>query len=269
MRALKRMNMRLHKEGRWEAYKLFREEVRRLLPHIAPELDPDHFTWRIASFRFKPLDGTPHEVSLSPQIEKFLTGAPLPMLEQVLPLPPATPAPPVEVVDDDGPYLDGTIGTRDEPNEPKYTPESLGIPQPPTAKTADGRTWTVYESGTGKETIVRKLNINHDWDELRKLIDRTKRCKPYDMIMWVFEHMDDAPQEIDPEDVPSRGVLSYLKLCQDNPTAKTDFMTKIYPKSIPDKKQLEHESKQSDDGRPQLRLIAQLDEEFAKEESAA
>jgi hypothetical protein len=75
--------------------------------------------------------------------------------------------------------------------------------------------------------------------------------------------MGTPPELIDPEDVPSAGTLKYLQDWQDTPTVRADFMKGLYAKTIPDKKQLEHEGKQRDDGRPQLRLLDQFDQEFA------
>jgi hypothetical protein len=66
----------------------------------------------------------------------------------------------------------------------KYTPAMLGLPEPPTFNGQDGgkKGWIRHENGNGKQAIASKLNRQEAWDNLIAAVDRSKRCKPYDMI---------------------------------------------------------------------------------------
>jgi hypothetical protein len=255
-REYSKVNKRLHAEGRWDAYVYHREAVKRLLPQLLPDCDPVALGWRVASFRFPPLDGSQHEVPMTDEIHAALTGCPLPMTEHVPP--PPAPAPPADGEDEF--YLDG------DPDAGKYTPASLGLPEPEKMR-KDGKGPFIYhEQGFQHKLLVKKLDYAEDWDKLFASIDYSKRCKPFDMIQWVFEHMGLPPNVIDPADVPSPGTLHYLKLCKDNPSSVgADFMKNLFPKTIPDKKQLEHDAKQRDDGRQVLNKLDAFDAEFEGE----
>jgi hypothetical protein len=253
---------RLKDEKRHEAFKLQRDHIKKMIgPQFRDEVIIRNLGWRVAAFHFPPLDGRVVEVPLTDQIEAIL---------EVIPPPNgiirAAPVEVVEEVYDDEPYLDGTVGAREITGPDAH--KKLGLPEP--KKSADGKL-TYHENGSHPDNLKAAFKFKDTWDELARSVDRTKRCKPFDMIQWVFENAGVPVDLIDPADVPSSGALNYLRRIKNDDGVYDSFMEKLYSKTIPDKRQLEHEGKQRDDGRPQLRLLDAFDEEFAglEQEGAA
>lgn len=256
---LTRLKARLHKEGRWKEFLLLRESIKPTI--IDNGLQIKHAN-RLASFAFQPLDGSPHEFERNPWFEKFL---PLVGIDPDAHLVVKLPNEPI--VHPDGEtefFLDGEQWT-DPPAD------QVTIEPPPLPKLENSDNWIKYDRGIRKVATAMAASAadkRQAFEQLFEAVDRKKRCKPYDMVQWVFEYAGINPAAITPEEVPSAGALKYLQLCQENPSAYAEFMKSLYSKTIPDKRQLEHEARQRDDGQTQLRLLDSFDEQFASEHVA-
>lgn len=232
---------RIHSERRWEQYIAHREAIKKMLVDNGLSIN---LAWRVASFSFQPLNGNPHEIPLTDEIAAILKGA------GVL----------------DAPKKSEPVVER-EIADPLADLPSTDVPElePPPLETIPNspHNWKKYEQGIG--TGAKAVNEKREcWAKLAASIDRKKRCKPYEVVQWIFEYAGIPPELISSDEVPSAGALRYLQLCQEQTAVYAEFIRSLYAKTIPDKKQMEHEAKQRDDGRPQLRMLDAFDEELAK-----
>lgn len=268
--AIKRqLNARLHSEKRWHEYLVHRESIKKTLIDAGLGIN---MAWQVASFRFQPLNGDEHEVPLTGELQTILDSIEGGTIDLAAPVDPASPALPAspDAAFDDSYFIDG------DPDAPAAPPAPPATEPPPTDDKLtppplpmNGK-WVKYEQGLGegaKKVVAEKLTKEQAFDRLFEQVDRKKRCRPHDMISWVFEYMDVPPQMITPEEVPSRGALGYLKRCQTRSTVGDDFFKGMFPKIVPDKKELAHEAKQRDDGRKQFRMLDAFDAEFAGKEA--
>ncbi len=190
---------------------------------------------------------------MTEQIRQIMSGCPFPVVP--------TAKKEDEPIDENDPYLDGTMLVRELT---KDDAAKLGLPEPPIQPEG---TFVYHEQGFSPDAVATLLNKEEVWRKLFESIDYSKRAKPHDVINFVFEFMGVPPHRIDPENVPSAGALQYLKDCQDDPATRSEYRKNVYPKIIPDKKQLEHEGKQRDDGRQFLSRLDSFDAEFEEEEA--
>lgn len=197
-------NQRIAAEGRFEQYAAVREELKR-------NSVSDRLAWRIASQLFPPLNGSPHEVSLTPE-EQAACDAALAELK-------------VE-------KLDGTTGVVAPPPPPKM--EKSGF---------------THYAKSAKAAAEGSAEWHKHWTELAKKVDATKQANAHESILWVLANCLIPPDELTPEQIPDRGTLTMMKWVQSNPANLSEFMRTLFAKTIPDKKQLEFESRRRDDGR--------------------
>lgn len=261
-----RLEARLRKEGRWEHFKHLRESIKPTL--VQADMDIS-WAWRVASFAFQPPDGSPHEIERTPTIDNLLIATGIDPNAQIIVRLPGESTP--DSADDDF-YLDGDPEALSFQEPPEPAAPVVVLEPPPLPRSKSDENFVIYTKGLkkgAKELAVTAAGKRTAFEGLFESVDRKKRCKPYDMVQWVFEYAGINPAAIAPEEVPSAGALKYLQLIQENPAAYADFMKSLYAKTIPDKKQMEHEAKQRDDGRTQLRLLDAFDEEFESRSGVA
>lgn len=90
-------------------------------------------------------------------------------------------------------------------------------------------------------------NVDADMDPVRDLT-------------WIYNHV--AIRDVSPSEAPSPGAYAHLKFIQKNDDNMVDFFTKVYPRIIPSKSQIENLGKFNDDGRSNLDLLSQLQAEI-------
>jgi hypothetical protein len=104
------------------------------------------------------------------------------------------------------------------------------------------------------EKIVKAKEASvNAWLRLIKQIDPDKSCGAVQSVQWIYDNAGTSPDEIDPDKVPSRGALTHLKHVQSGGYA--DFIAMCWNKTIPNKNQLDYESRFNDDGRKQFGLL--------------
>lgn len=75
-------------------------------------------------------------------------------------------------------------------------------------------------------------------------------------LTWIYNNI--AVRDVKPSDAPSPGAYAHLKFVQQNEENKVDFFTKVYPRIIPAKSQVENLSKFNDDNRATFDLLGRL-----------
>ena len=78
-------------------------------------------------------------------------------------------------------------------------------------------------------------------------------------LTWIYNNI--CIRDVRPEDAPSPGAFAHLKFVQENNDNKIDFLTKVYPRIIPAKSQVENLSKFNDDNRATFDLLDRLSRE--------
>lgn len=255
-----RLRNRLEHEGRLQAFKEFRESIRGVL--VANGI-PENSVWRVAALLFPPLDGSPHEVDCPDHYVQIADALGLFGTSQ-------KPAGPSKIPEQNLNLLDTDTA---EPREEDFAisgeswSESPAAPLPPQPSLPPAPPLIIARPAVahGVQTAAMTAKSQRDaaFSDLFERVDRKKRCKPYDMVQWVFEHAGINPGSLDPGEVPSAGALRYLQLVQESNVAYAEFMKTLYSKTIPDKRQLDYEAKQREDGTAQLKLLDQFDAEFA------
>lgn len=250
-------NQRLHAERRWNEYVQVRETSKFALADAGVELQQ---VWRVVSFLFQPLDGSTHEIPLTDDIARILkeTG----ILEGKLVARPPAPEPAEPAASDDEFFLDGDADRPVEAIAPAPVSSAAELVPPELPKLENSRgNWVKYEQALtkGGANVADKRKLRAI---LMAKIDRKKRCKPLDMIQFIFEYMGVPIELLDASEVPSAGALNYLFMCQDNPTTAAEFMKSLYPKSIPDKKQMEFESRRRSGSDRLTRKLDEFDAEW-------
>jgi len=75
-------------------------------------------------------------------------------------------------------------------------------------------------------------------------------------LTWIYNNI--AIRDVKPADAPSAGAYAHLKFIQKKDANMVDFFTKVYPRIIPSKSQIENLSKFNDDGREHTELLDRL-----------
>jgi len=86
--------------------------------------------------------------------------------------------------------------------------------------------------------------------------DFDAEIEPIRDLTWIYNHI--AVMDVKPEDAPSPGAFAHLKFIQKNQVNQVDFFTKVYPRIIPSKSQIETLNKFNDDGRSDIDLLDRL-----------
>ncbi len=117
------------------------------------------------------------------------------------------------------------------------------------------------------EKIVKAKEASvNAWITLIKQVDPDKSCGAVQSVQWIYDNAGTSPDEIDPDNVPSRGALVHLKHVQSGGYA--DFIAVCWNKTIPNKNQLDYESRFNDDGRKQFSLLDAFMESLAEQGSS-
>lgn len=106
------------------------------------------------------------------------------------------------------------------------------------------------------------------WQKIIDQLDPAKGCPPREEIEWVHNNVLTPPEEIEVVNVPSRGAVATLILVQSSAERNWDFTKNIWTLIVPAKGQLEVDSRFNDDGRVQLALLDQFDEQVNNAASA-
>ena len=129
----------------------------------------------------------------------------------------------------------------------------------PSASTdADVATW--------KNFAKPQVEIVNEWPEywprLAREIGTKRTADPAKVVAWVFNNAGTPPSMIDPAGVPSLGALRYLRLVQSSDTAYQKFLDNNWSKTMPDKREMEFQSRSQGDCSEQLELLRRFDQEF-------
>jgi len=82
-------------------------------------------------------------------------------------------------------------------------------------------------------------------------------------ITWIYNNL--AVKDVEPSDAPSPGAYAQLKFIQSDDSNLVDFFTKVYPRLIPSKSQVENLTKFNDDGREHFELLDKLSGEVGSD----
>ncbi len=148
--------------------------------------------------------------------------------------------------------------------------DQLGDASPPIEP--EDTSWMMYTRASGSSTVEKAAVLakrDEVWARLAHAIDRTKRCPILETAEWVYHYVGIPPELIKPEEVPSPGALWHLRAVQESPAAYQEFLKSWMVKTIPDKRQLEFESKRNQGSLKVFRNLDQFDEQFAEEEATA
>jgi len=81
-------------------------------------------------------------------------------------------------------------------------------------------------------------------------------------LTWIYNNI--GVKNVKPSEAPSPGAYAHLKFIQQNDANMVDFFTKVYPRIIPSKSQIESLNKFNDDGRDHLAILDRLAAEMGK-----
>ena len=113
--------------------------------------------------------------------------------------------------------------------------------------------------------FVPKVDETSDKPEMYELSEFGDKAAasldPIGDLTWIYNNL--AILDVGPEDAPSPGAFAYLKWVQRSEENRIDFFTKVYPRIIPSKSQIENMGKFHDDGRSNFRILEQLSAEAA------
>lgn len=79
---------------------------------------------------------------------------------------------------------------------------------------------------------------------------------PITDLTWIYNHL--AVKGVKPGDAPNPGVYAHLRFIQKTQENMADFFTKVYPRIIPSKSDVEDKSKFRDDGRENFELLERV-----------
>jgi hypothetical protein len=261
-------NKRLYAEGRWDEYFRYREG----LVHDAtqagiPAKDIRRVAWKIAAQNFPPLDGSPHEIVLHGELEKFngLMAGKVATPASLSEPPPKQPTilPVVKKIARKRFSFKTAPQKEEPPKEPPKEAEPEDVAPPPLPKLPSrGGGWTDY----GDIAVNGLKDITKTWASLRAHVELARNASAMQVINWVFKNADSQPDEIDAASVPDRGALRLLRWVQASDNNYGDFMRTNWVKCIPDKRVLEWESNFADDGRKQLQMLEDFERTFGIDE---
>jgi hypothetical protein len=180
---------------------------------------------RIAAFPFPPKDGTEPEILHDPLYSEIQAK----WMNKSYPLPP-----------DFETFKNGATNFREQ-KEP--TPEA-------------------------KAEVEKVKKAPQDWSQRWKKLASAVEVANADLVeevQWVGAHRWTDPEDIDPATVPSKAAVCKLSAIQESSANYIEFLRTFESKLLPDRKQIEHQSKWKDDGRS-LELINDL---LENEESSA
>lgn len=263
---------RLHIEKRREEFIVFREALREAVNgHIR-----DQDLWRIASFKFPPLDGSPHEIPMTPQLESLIQGTDLERALRDLKydLPPAESTEPATIPmqppSEDDFWLDGDL------QEPPASPPEQPLPQP-TAPVHPKPAPSINPAAdllaqqlakNAQQQAKAKVKDDEVWEALAAAVDRKKRAPILETAEWIYHNIGTPLPLIDPAEIPSAGALSHLRTLRENKAAYLEFLKTWMVKTIPDKKQMDFEAKRNLGSVKVLSNLDAFDEQFAAEHTA-
>jgi len=151
----------------------------------------------------------------------------------------------VECTDDTG-YIDHRLATRiaekriDTYLLRKSKGEPISLPEPPGVKEEKER------AAKAEDAFLRDRSEFGEDVEIDPIRDLT----------WIYNNI--AIRDVKPADAPSAGAYAHLKFIQNSNDNKVDFFTKVYPRIIPSKSQVENLTKFNDDGRANLDLLDRI-----------
>jgi hypothetical protein len=231
-------NKRIHRERRWDEWINHREQVKKLPAYKGVKAG---IIWQVASFEFQPLDGSPHEIPRTPEIAK---------------------------------YLDNTsraeVAAELGADEPAAAPiaDTAPVIEAPPIPTKGNAGWKVYArnlSNNATNAAASATKRDEVWAKLAYEVDRTKRCAILEAADWIYQNMGTPPELLTAGEVPSPGALWHLRDLQENVSTRQDFLRTWMVKTIPDKRQMEFESKRNQGSTKIFGILDQFDEQFAEE----
>jgi len=124
-------------------------------------------------------------------------------------------------------------------------------------KLAAGKEATLPVIDICANKIEEDDSMFHNISEFGELADA--EMNPVRDLTWIYNNI--AVKDVKPSSAPSPGAFAHLKFIQDSDTNRVDFFTKVYPRIIPSKTQIENMTKNHDDGRSTSDLLDRLQAE--------
>lgn len=181
---------------------------------------PDHVAWRVICNLMPPLDGSPPEARVTADIQPIIT-----KYIDNLPEIPEQPA----------------LGARQG-----YFDIQAGLAKK-------------FETESNNQFVgdLKKANLDwhSEWQLIAQRVPIERVAMEVDIVRWVFNNAGTPPDRLNPDDVPSLGGLKYLEHVQSSPIHYAEFVRTNWSKMLPDKKQLEYESRFADDGKRSTKLL--------------
>lgn len=107
---------------------------------------------------------------------------------------------------------------------------------------------------------AERTPVSKDMVDLAEFGDAANaEIDPVRDLTWIYNHI--GVKDVKPGDAPSPGAYAHLLFIQQKDLNKVDFFTKVYPRIIPSKTQVENMTKRHDDGRKHFELLDRLSEE--------
>ena len=119
--------------------------------------------------------------------------------------------------------------------------ENVSLPQPLVPQSA---------LNDGEDGGVIPMHDISEFGEVSDKIDIQKN------LIWIYNNL--AVKNISPFNAPSPGAYAQLKFIQRSEQNMMDFLTKVFPKLIPSKSQLDEGDSNNDDDRTTFELLARL-----------
>lgn len=133
----------------------------------------------------------------------------------------------------------------------------------------------VYCTSVCREAVLRRKKLEHlhkakamavvrdneMQDKLKELGDKLVDIDPIADLTWIYQNI--LTKNPDVRTAPSPGAYAHLRFIQDSKEHMEDFYTKVYPRLIPAKSQIENMSKKYDDNRTVFDLLERLSGEVA------
>lgn len=127
--------------------------------------------------------------------------------------------------------------------------ENVTLPQP----------WVPQNVLNIDEDSVIPMHDMADFGEMPEKLDIQKN------LLWIYNNL--AVKNVLPANAPSPGAYAQLKFIQLNEQNMMDFLTKVFPRLIPSKSQLDTPDKLNDDNRTNFELLERLQSEMSESPS--